>query len=112
MSGVIGTPTFTRSGTLTTGASSTGYPIWFPFNILVSGTWSGQWWVDVSNDNSAWYVATQGGSPALFSSNGFFVAPNVFQKGLLYRITRGPGTGTMSFTVSGQGVSAGLGAVV
>lgn len=102
MSGVIGVPTFTRNGTLAASASSAGYPIWFPFNILISGTWSGQWWIDASDDNSAWYVCTQGGAPALFSSNGFFVAPNVFQKGLLYRVSRGAGTGTLAWKLAGQ----------
>lgn len=105
MSGTIGTPTFSSAGTLTTGASSAGYPIWFPFNVTVSGTWTGTWWVEVSSDGSNWSNCTIGGAPAAFSSNGFFVAPNVFQKGLVYRITRSAGTGTLSYTISGQGPS-------
>jgi len=111
MSGVIGAPGFTRSGTLAGGASSAGYPIWFPFNVTVSGTWTGTWWVENSPDNVAWANCNVGNvSP--FATNGFVVAPNVFQKGLLYRITRSAGTGTLAFTISGQGVSAALGAVV
>ena len=112
MSGAIGAPGFSRSGTLATGESSAGYPIWFPFNVLVSGTWAGTWWVEVSADNGVTWASCNVGNAEPFTTNGFFVAPNVFQKGLLYRVTRGPGTGTMSFTVSGQGVAAGLGAVV
>ncbi len=105
MADPIGAPTLSRSGTLAAGASSGGYPIWYPFNLLISGTWTGSWWVDVSDDNAAWFTATAGGAPATFSGNGFFVVPNVFQKGLLYRITRSTGTGTMAYKLQGQAPS-------
>ena len=107
MSSFIGTPSFSESGTIEAEASSAWYPIWFPFNILVTGEWSGDWVVDVSSDNGATSApATAGGTPATFNTNGFYPCPNVYQKGLLFRITRGVGSGTMNYTISGQDVVA------
>lgn len=107
MANAIGTPGFSASGTIASAAASAWYPIWFPFNLLISGTWSGTWAVEVSADNGATAAnCTIGGIPSSFSTNGFFVAPNVFQKGLLYRIARSAGTGTLAYTISGQGAPA------
>ena len=105
MSGAIGTPTFSESFSLASGESTVGYPLWFPFNVTIAGTWTGTWSVEVSHDGSNWANCTSGGLPSSFSTNGFFVAPNVFQKGLLYRVTRSAGTGTMTGVVSGQALS-------
>ena len=102
MADPIGTPTVSEPFSLASGESTAGYPIWFPFNITVAGTWTGTWWVEVSADGSNWANCTIGGLPASFSTNGFFVAPNVFQKGLVYRVTRGVGTGTLTGIISGQ----------
>lgn len=111
MSASIGVAGFSRSGSLASAESSTGYPIWFPFNIAIGGTWTGTWGLEVSLDGgSTWFNCTYGGAPSAFTGNGFTPVPNVFQKGALFRITRSAGTGTMTYQITGQGPVVGAAA--
>jgi hypothetical protein len=72
------------------------------FNIFMSGTWTGPVALECSPDGGTTAFACEysDGSPVVFTSNGQLVAPDATEKGMLYRLNRGAGTGTLVWRLS------------
>jgi hypothetical protein len=89
-------------GTLAAAASGAWVPLSGPFNILLWGTWTGAVALEVSADGGTTAVSCQyaDGSAVTFSANGHQVARGAVEASMVYRLTRGAGTGTLSWRLS------------
>ena len=102
MSGTGLAPFFTATDTLAASGSSPSFQFSAPFNLTLSGTWAGTVAVEASVDGGATFVncVMPDGSPSAFTINGFYPAVNVFQNGVLYRLTFPRTSGTLVWTLS------------
>jgi len=102
MSGNSVSPEFLATGSLSATGSTETWGLSGPFNITISGTWVGSWALEASNNGGATWVncVLPDGTPNAFSGNGLYVVPNVFQRGMLFRITFTRTSGTLAWAVS------------
>lgn len=89
MSGSGVSPVFAESGTLTASGSTRGFRFTKPFNITVSGTWAGSWVLEMSPDEGLTWTncLLPDGTQNVFTTNGFVAVPNVWERGLRFRLT-------------------------
>jgi hypothetical protein len=94
-------PKLLGSGSLAASASSDSIAIYAPFTIEIAGTWTGTWSVEASTDNNATFQSCvlPDGSPSAFATNGFWDVPNIRVPGVVYRIARSDGTGTLDWRI-------------
>ena len=73
-----------------------------PFNILLTGIWTGSVALEASFDGGTTVVPCMynDGTAVTFSANGHWVAPFATERGMVYRLNRGAGTGTMTWRLS------------
>ena len=102
MSGTGLAPIFSKSGTLA--ATGSGEAILFsrPFNLTLSGTWVGSVALEASTDGGATFVnvVKPDGTASAFTINGLYAVPNVWQTGVLFRVTFTRTSGTLAWTLS------------
>lgn len=89
-------------GSLAASASGAWCSLNGPFNILLAGSWAGSVALEVSADGGTTVVPAQyaDGSAVAFTANGHQVAASAVERGMLYRLTRGAGTGTLTWRLS------------
>lgn len=102
MSGTVVSPVFSASGSLAATGSTDAFSIARPFNITVSGTWVGSWALEVSTDGGVTWVnaVLSDGSNNAWTSNGFWAIPNVWQRGVRFRLTFTRTSGTLEWRIS------------
>jgi hypothetical protein len=73
-----------------------------PFNIVLSGMWTGLVALECSFDGGTTAVPCMlaDGQPVTFGGNGQHVASEAVEAGILYRLVRGAGTGTLNYRLS------------
>lgn len=99
MSGTGVSPIFSASGSLAASGSSDSFALSGPFNLTLSGTWVGSVVVDASTDRGATFVNCPGGNSP-FTQNGLYPAPNVWERGVLFRVTFTRTSGTLDWRLS------------
>lgn len=99
-SGLI--PIFSKSGTLASTSSSDALQFSSRFNITLSGTWVGSVALEGSTDEGATWVncVMPDGTASAFTINGLYAVPNVWQKGVQFRLTFTRTSGTVAWTLS------------
>lgn len=102
MSGSGVSPAFSEGGSLAATGSTPAFAISKPFNLTLAGTWVGSVAVEASTDNGGTFVncVMPDGSPSAFTTNGMRPAPNVFQEGVLFRLTFTRTSGTVEWRLS------------
>lgn len=99
MSGNLTAPLFSANGTLSATGSTDGFAMSGPFNFILSGTWDGSVALEASADGGATWVncILPDGTASAFIINGFYAAPNVWQRGVLFRLTFTRTSGTLKW---------------
>jgi hypothetical protein len=102
MSGSLTKPKFSASGSLAATGSTDGYALAGPFNFTLSGTWVGTVALEATVDNGATWVncVMPDGSASAFGINGFYAVPDVWQRGVLFRLTFTRTSGTAAWSIS------------
>lgn len=95
-------PGFSANGSLAATGSSIGYQFSQPFNLTLSGTWVGTVALEASTDGGTTYVncIMPDGTASAFTINGFRPVPNIYQRGVLYRVTFTRTSGTVDWRLS------------
>lgn len=93
---------FNETGTLAATGSSPGFLFSHPFNLTLSGTWVGSVAVEASPDEGATWVncPMPDGTYSALTANGFYPAPNVWQRGIQFRVTFTRTSGTLAWRLS------------
>lgn len=102
MSGNGLAPVFFEGGSLVSTGSTPGFALSKPFNFILSGTWVGTVALEASIDQGVTYIncVMPDGSASSFSTNGFYTAPNIWQKDVLFRLTFTRTSGTLDWGIS------------
>ena len=102
MSGSGLLPIFSASGSLAATGSTEAFYIAAPFNFTLSGTWVGSVALEASTDGGATWVnaVLSDGTNNAWTANGFYAVPNVWQQGVLFRLTFTRTSGTLDWRVS------------
>ena len=102
MSGNLTAPIFSATGSLAATGSTDGFAMSGPFNFTLSGTWVGTVATEASVDGGVTWVncIMPDGTASAFAINGFYAAPNVWQRGVLFRLTFTRTSGTVVWSIS------------
>ena len=102
MSGSGLAPRFAVSGSLAGTGATAGFALSSPFNVTVTGTWEGSWSLERSADEGVTWAncLLPDGTPNAFVTNGAWAVPNVWERGMQYRISFTRTSGTLNWRIS------------